>query len=500
MKTFKLTLAMAAVAGFGLVLFCRAGDIPAAPEKNYRIWTEERPATPQVPPGFSPMQGFAPLVDDVKPAVVNIYTTTVTKGGKFYGRRPGRNDPFGGFFNDPFFERFFGGPNGFEVPPQKRNSLGSGVIINADGYVLTNNHVVAEATEIRVKLDTEKEYDAEVVGRDEKYDLALLKVKAEGLPIMKLGDSDDLKVGDWVVAIGNPFGLSHTVTAGIVSAKDRVIGAGPFDDFIQTDASINPGNSGGPLFTTDGLVVGINTAIHSGGQGIGFAVPVNMAKKFIRDVLTQGRVVHGWLGVGIQDVSKAIAKHLELDIPSGVLVSQVYPDSPAEKAGMKRGDVIVAFNGRKIERGSDLTRLVGTTSPGSDVRVKVIRDGSNRSIQVRIGDRGDGEKTARGQALPDGPVDEASGLGLEVTSITRKDAKRLGLRPGQGVLVGDVDRDGPAAETGIRPGDVIAEVNRVPVGSPREFTDALAGVRPSDSILMLLVRGPNYFYAVVKKP
>lgn len=500
MKTFKITVAAMAVTVFGLVLFCRMDHSPASPEKKYRIWTEDTTRPPEVPPGFHPMKGFAPLVEDVKNAVVNIYTTTVTKGGRFFGRKFQHNDPFGDPFADDFFRRFFGGPDSFEVPPQKRNSLGSGFIINEDGYVLTNNHVVAEASEIRVKLNSGKEYEVEVVGRDEKYDLALLKVQAESLPIMKLGNSDTLKVGDWVVAIGNPFGLSHTVTAGIVSAKDRVIGAGPFDDFIQTDASINPGNSGGPLFTTEGLVVGINTAIHSGGQGIGFAVPVNMAKKFIRDVLTQGRVVHGWLGVGIQDVSEEIAKHLDLDVPSGVLVSQIYPDSPAEKAGLKRGDVLVEFNGKKVNRGSDLTRLVGTTSPGTDARLKTIRDGKFQSFQVRIGDRSKGEKTAQGVTDPGIQDQEAEGLGLEVASIPGREAERLGLRPGQGVLVKDVDKDGPAADTGVRPGDVILEVNRVPIGSPEGFLQAISRVRSGDSILTLLVRGPNYFYAVVRKP
>jgi len=497
MRSIKLSLATAIIAVFGLVLFCQTSDSPASPDKEYWIWSEGTVEEPAEQPGTSLIRSFAPLVEKAGPAIVNIYTTTVVKGHRMFGRRHS-NRSFHDFFGDDFFRNFFG--DGIETPPQKRNSLGSGFIINAEGYILTNNHVVANATKIQVKMDSDKEYEAEVVGRDEKYDLALLKVEADDpLPIMRLGDSDDLKVGDWVVAIGNPFGLSHTVTAGIVSAKDRVIGAGPFDDFIQTDASINPGNSGGPLFTTNGLVVGINTAIHSGGQGIGFAVPVNMAKKFIRDVLTTGHVAHGWLGVGIQALSDEIAEHLGLDVPHGVLVSQVFDKSPARNAGLKRGDVIVSFNDRKVERPGDLTRLVGTTSPGKDATIGIIRDGGRRSVTVVIGDKDEGDKTAMDGIAP-GIGDQAEGLGIEVAALDRKDADRFGLRPGQGVIVRDVTSDGPAASTGIRPGDIILEVNRFPVGSPKEYAGVVLKVESGDSALLLLVRGPNYYYAVVRKP
>ena len=261
---------------------------PSAAEKKAQIWTDGGVSSSA---SFNPMQGFSALVKQVKPAVVNI-ATKIERPGKGSIRRGPSNDPF-----DDLFRHFFGDPS--FVPPQKRNSLGSGFIISADGHILTNNHVVKDATEITVKLSADsKELVAKVIGTDEKYDLALLKVDAgEVLPFVKFGDSDQLEVGEWVVAIGSPFGLAHTVTAGIVSAKDRVIGAGPYDDFIQTDASINPGNSGGPLFDISGNVVGINTAIHAAGQGIGFAVPVNMAKQFISDVLNYGKVSRGWLGI-----------------------------------------------------------------------------------------------------------------------------------------------------------------------------------------------------------
>ncbi len=495
-----LRLAAASLFGVALaaVLFCRTGDTPAKPGEGGRIWTEgDSAAAPALPAGFNPQASFADLVEKAKPAVVNIYTTTVIQGRKFFGR--GRPSPFHDFFGDEFFRRFFG--DEFEIPPQKRNSLGSGFIVTEDGYILTNNHVVAGATEIAVKLESGKEYKAKVVGRDERYDLALLKIEAkERLPIVLFGDSDRLRVGDWVVAIGNPFGLSHTVTAGIVSAKDRVIGAGPFDDFIQTDASINPGNSGGPLFDTRGLVVGINTAIHAAGQGIGFAVPINMAKRFIEDVLTKGRVSHGWLGVGIQDLTPDLAAGLGLSTTSGVVVSQVFPDSPAEKAGFQRGDVIVRFQDRKVEHASDLTRMVGTTPPGTEVKVQVLREGREQTLTARIGERPEEGEVARGGEGDARPSEVQGLLGLDVAALPPEDAQRLGVKPGQGVLVRGVDEDGPAAGAGIRPGDVILEVNRAPVTSPEGFARAVARVQSGDSVLLLLVRGPNYFYAVVRKP
>lgn len=480
------TFITGALLALAVPLFCRPEESPASPDV-----TSGAPAPNETP--FNPVKGFADLVEKAKPAVVNIYTTTIIKGKRFFGRRSVPS-PFNDFFGDDFFQRFFGD---LELPPQKRNSLGSGFIISRDGEILTNNHVVAGATEIAVKLDSGREYKAKVIGTDSRLDLALLKIEAkEPLPVLELGDSDRIRVGDWVIAIGNPFGLSQTVTAGIVSAKDRVIGAGPFDDFIQTDASINPGNSGGPLLDTSGKVVGINTAIHAAGQGIGFAVPVNMAKRFIEAVKTKGRMSHGWLGVGIQELTPELAAGLKVPTTSGVLVAQVYPDSPAEKAGIKRGDVIVAYDGKQVEHTYDLTRLVGTTEPGKSVNVKVIRDGREKTLQVVIGERPEEEELA---SLPGGGG--GANLGLRVSEISPKDAKRLGLKPGQGVLVEDVDPDGPAAQTGIRPGDVIVEVNRVPVGSPEEFAKEIAKVGSGDSVLILLLRGPNYyFYAVVRKP
>lgn len=487
----RVLTAAVVVAGLGAAVFCSSPDTPIAAEKDPRIWTEgTRRSAGAVPPGFHPMQGFSALVKQVQPAVVNISTTIERPGRAVIQRRGRSGDPM-----DDLFRHFFGDPG--SAPPQRRNSLGSGFVISADGHILTNNHVVAEATEITVKLpDSSRELTAKVIGRDEKYDLALLKVEAGApLPFVPFGDSDALEVGEWVIAIGSPFGLAYTVTAGIVSAKDRVIGAGPFDDFIQTDASINPGNSGGPLFDASGNVVGINTAIHAAGQGIGFAVPVNMAKQFIRDVLTHGRVTRGWLGVGIQELTPELAKGLGLRDTEGVLVSQVFPDSPAEKAGVKRGDVIQSFAGRRIDSAGTLTRTVGLTPPGQSRDLVVLRDGKPRTFKIQVIER---EGDAPAAAVEGGATRDL--LGLTLGTVPERDAARLRLPRGQGVLVQDVDPSGPAADTGVRAGDILLEVNRAPVGSPDDFAAAVGRVRSGDSVLLLSLRGNNYFYVVVKKP
>ncbi|MBM4388612.1 MAG: Do family serine endopeptidase, partial [Deltaproteobacteria bacterium] len=396
------------------LLFCSKDENTLAGEKEYKIWKEDSKSAEVVDKNFNPGASFAPLVKTLKPAVVNIYTTQIIK--QQFQKKPGfkhpfHNDPFEDFFGDDFFRRFFG-----DVPERefKRQSLGSGFIINDEGYLLTNNHVVSDATVIKVKLDSGKEFEAKLIGKDSKFDLALLKIDTkEKLPYVPLGDSDVLEVGDWVIAIGNPFGLSHTVTAGIVSAKDRVIGAGPYDDFIQTDASINPGNSGGPLFNAKGEAVGINTAIHAAGQGIGFAVPVNLSKSFIKDILTKGKIVRGWLGVGIQPLTEDIAATLQLKTADGALISQVFENGPAQKSGIETGDVIVEFNGKKVSNETDLTRLVGLTEPGTTVKIKLIRDQGEKEIEVRIDERKEGEEFV----IPGSPSDKGekvSSLGMKL--------------------------------------------------------------------------------------
>ena len=294
------------------------------------------------------LPSFSQLVNHVKPTIVNISTTTVVTGPDMQDRFMGPVNPFKDFFGEDFFDKFFGNSPRRE---RKQKSLGSGFVIDREGYILTNNHVVEKASSIKVKLSDEKEYDAKIIGRDPKTDIALIKIDINHeLPSATFGDSDKLEVGDWVVAIGNPFGLEHTVTAGIVSAKGRVIGAGPYDDFIQTDASINPGNSGGPLLNLKGEVIGINTAIASNGQGIGFAIPINVVQGLLPQLKSKGKIARGWLGVVIQKITPEIAKSFKLKEAEGALVSDVAEDGPAEKAGIKRGDVIISYDGKKYQR------------------------------------------------------------------------------------------------------------------------------------------------------
>ena len=331
---------------------------------------------------------FAELVEEHGKAVVNISTVKTVKQQnplqdyfKFRG-------PHGGGPLDDFMDQFgkLFGPN---AKPRKQHALGSGFIISRDGYVVTNNHVIAEAEEISVKLqDEETEYEAKIVGRDPETDLALLKIDVKRrLPILDFADSDDIKVGEWVIAIGNPFGLGHTVTSGIISATGRVIGAGPFDDFLQTDASINPGNSGGPLLNMDGKVVGINSAIVAAASGIGFAIPSNMAKNVIEQLRTKKKVSRGWLGVTIQNVDENTAKALGLPSPEGALVASVVEDDPAGKAGVKTSDVIIEVNGEEIEDGADLIRTVAALEPGEKVKLMVWRDGKKRLLTAILGER-----------------------------------------------------------------------------------------------------------------
>lgn len=437
------------------------------------------------------LPSFSELVKRVKPSVVNISTTTLVKGPDLYDRFFGQANPFRDFFGEDFYERFFG-----DMPQRefKQRSLGSGFIIDRDGYILTNNHVVEKAQSIKVKLSDEKEYDAKVVGRDPKTDIALIKINTrQNLPIAPLGDSDSLEVGDWLIAIGNPFGLEHTVTAGIVSAKGRVIGAGPYDDFIQTDASINPGNSGGPLFNLNGEVVGINTAIISGGQGIGFAIPINVAKELLPQLKTKGRVVRGWLGVMIQKVTPEIAKGFGLKESEGALVSDVMEGSPAEKAGIKRGDVIVSYNGKRIKEMDQLPKLVGTTEVGKKVKIGLIRDGKQITVEAVIEEQKDEE-----MRLSKGPEVQKD-FGLVVQEITPEIAQHLELKDRKGVIVTDVQPGSLAAEADIRSGDIIKEINRRPIRNMADFKEAMKKANVKEGIVMLIRRDTTTFYIVLRE-
>jgi serine protease Do len=437
------------------------------------------------------LPSFSELVKEVKPSVVNISTTTVFKGPDVQERFSGQQNPFKDFFGNDFFEKFFG-----DMPRKefKQRSLGSGFIIDRDGYILTNNHVVEKAVSIKVKLSDEKEYDAKVIGKDAKTDIALIKIDAKhDLPVAAFGDSNSLEVGDWVIAIGNPFGLEQTVTAGIVSAKGRVIGAGPYDDFIQTDASINPGNSGGPLFNLKGEVVGINTAIVSGGQGIGFATPINVAKEMLSQLKSKGKVARGWLGVVIQKITPEIAKGFGLKESEGALVSDVMEQSPAEKAGIKRGDIIISFNGKKIKDMDMLPRLVGGTEIGKQAKVGIIRDGKNLEVNVTIEEMK--EESAQISKKPEVEKD----FGLVVQNITPDIAKHLSIKDKKGVIVTDVQPGSPAQNVDIRSGDIIKEINRKPVRNTTDFKDAMKRGNVKEGIVLLVKRENMTFYIVLRE-
>ena len=426
---------------------------------------------------------FAQLADQLSPSVVNVRVTKVMQTG-FQGPQMHGN-PFGDQFGD-FFNRFF------EQMPKTHPSqgAGSGVIISEDGYILSNNHVVEGAKEVSVTLANEKEYPAEIIGLDPKTDLAVLKINApKDLPKATLGNSENLKVGDWVVAIGNPFGLSHTVTSGIVSAKGRVIGAGPYDDFIQTDASINPGNSGGPLFNLKGEVVGINTAIIPQGQGIGFAIPVNTAKPLIPQLVEHGEITRGYLGVNIQTITADLAKALEVEEQSGALVSDVSADSPAEKAGIERGDIIINFAGHDIKDSRDLPAKVAATPVGEEVELTVLRDGKEKQLTVSVGELVDDSSLL---SKADGA--SKGKWGLQLHDLDEKMAEQLRVDAQEGVAIVGVEPGSAAAEAGLRKGDVIVEVNRQAVDSVGEVKKQIGKSEDKDKLLLLVQRDKGKFY------
>ena len=407
--------------------------------------------------------------------------------------------PFGGGGGggDPFeqFRRFFG-----EIPHEfKQHGLGSGVIVSPDGYILTNNHVVGDADTIQVTLMDKREFAAKVIGKDAKTDLALIKIddSKEALPFAALGNSDSTEVGDWVVAIGNPFGFSLTVTAGIVSAKGRALG-GNYDEFIQTDAAINPGNSGGPLFDITGKVVGINTAIYSRtgtSAGIGFAIPIDLAKAVMDQLKSHGKVVRGWLGVEIQEVTPELAQSFGLVKPEGALVANVEKDAPAAKAGIKRGDVIIKFNGKTVHEQHELPELVAETPIKKTVDVEVIRGGKDITLPVTIGELKDSEMAnARGEEQP------GSGWGLQVGEITPDIAREFNLQSNKGVVVRQVKPDSPGAEAGLQQGDVILEVNHDKVNTLQDFMAKAKEAKDQKKSALLLVQRQNMTLYTVIKP
>ncbi|HXD91315.1 MAG TPA: DegQ family serine endoprotease [Candidatus Binataceae bacterium] len=471
------------------------------------------------------LPSWAPMVKKVMPTVVNIAITQEVKTGGMGGSDEGQGgeggpegpgpggpgggpegpgspggspfgpgNPFGGGGGDPFeqFRHFFG-----QVPHNyKEHGLGSGVIVSPDGYILTNNHVAGHADEIQVTLMDKRAFTAKVIGKDPKTDIALIKIDTkQPLPFATLGNSGRTDVGDWVMAIGSPFGFNLTVTTGIISAKGRALG-GNYDDFIQTDASINPGNSGGPLFSTDGKVIGINTAIYSStgsNAGIGFAIPIDLAKSVMQQLKEHGKVVRGWLGVEIQEVTPALAKSFGLDAPNGALVAGVDKSGPAGKAGIQQGDIIVKFDGDVVHDEHELPEMVAQTPLGKTVPVEVIRDGKHLMLTASIQELKDKQiANAAGSGAP------GSSWGLTVQDLTPEIAQQLGIQNSKGVVIRNVRPDSPGAEAGLQPGDVILEVDNSKVGSSDDFAAAAKGAQKDKKSARLLVqRGNSTIYTVI---
>ena len=434
-------------------------------------------------------KAMAELVSTVTPAIVNISSTKTV-------RTRGFQSPF---FNDPFFNRFFGDQYGQLNKPReyKQSGLGSGVIVNKEGYILTNNHVIKDADEIVVKLSDKREFKGKIIGSDPKTDLAVIKIDDDDLPVLTIGDSDKLKVGEMVIAIGNPYGLSQTVTSGIVSAKGRAnVGIADYEDFIQTDAPINPGNSGGALVNIRGELVGINTAIFStsgGYQGIGFAIPTNMANSVMKSLIKEGKVIRGWLGVSIQPVSEDIAEHFNMKEQKGALVAEVVEDSPAEKAKLKRGDVIIRYDGREVDDPDHLRNMVAATLPDSKVEVVVSRDGKEKNITVEIGEIPSDIQVASGAYDFDNVLD-----GLSVRNVTPELRKSMNIpKRVSGVLVSSVGADSAAAGA-VKRDDVIMEINRTNIRNTDDYRNVVSDISSKDGVLMLLYRNGSTLYVTLR--
>ncbi|MFH2064915.1 MAG: trypsin-like peptidase domain-containing protein [Pseudomonadota bacterium] len=451
------------------------------------VMADNEPATVRMVP-----ESFSALAEGKSAAVINVRTEkNITGGGRVF-RHFSRN-PFGNNHpGDDLLERFFGGMPNRDF---KQRSLGSGFIIGKDGYIVTNNHVIENADQIKVSLKDGKEYDATIIGRDPSTDIALIKIKPENdLPVLTLGSSDKIKVGEWVIAIGSPFGLAHTVTAGIVSAKGRVIGSGPYDDFIQTDASINPGNSGGPLLDMKGMVVGINTAIVAGGQGIGFAIPIDLARGIIEQLKGKGSVTRGWLGVGIQNLTEEIADYYGVDNQTGAMIMEVFPGDPADKAGIQARDIIIAVNGQPVTSSHDLTGIIANIGVGEKVDIKVLRKGEEKTFTVVISKREE-NLAADGRVNP-----SRNELGIMVSKITPEISRQFKVESSKGVIVTGVEPGSEGEKAGVAAGDIILEVNRNAVDSVKAYGTEIRKVKKGEMIQLFIKRAGSGFMVVkIKK-
>jgi serine protease Do len=436
---------------------------------------------------------FIQVAEKVKPAVVNISSTKKEVVSSPDGSQEMdpffKNHPFKEFFGEEFFKRFKKGPGeGKGIQP---HGMGSGVIVSPEGLILTNAHVVKDADEIKVTVSDKRSYDAKVVGIDVESDIAVVKIDATGLPIATLGDSGKLQVGEIVFAIGNPFGLNRTVTSGIVSATGRTnVGIIDYEDFIQTDAAINPGNSGGPLVNIDGEVIGINTAIasRSGGyQGIGFAIPSSSAKLIMDDLVKEGKVKRGLLGVNIQDMNEALSKSFGRKDSEGALVSQVVEGSPAEKAGVKAGDIILKFNDNVVKGAAHLKNLVGKEKPGASANMSVYRDNKTLEIPVKIAERT--QKALASSGATDSPGETSNDLGIQIEKVPASVSSKMGLKDGEGLLVKDIASDGAGAKIGLRAGDVILEIDGTAVSGMDEFKMAVSTAKKNKVIRLMIQRG-----------
>jgi len=502
-KTNKNFIFLIVILAVGFI----AGILLAAPLGiSPRATIQEQTVTPEVSRDNSQVhdllnqisKAFEESAANVSASVVSIFAEQTVQTQSPFGLP---DDAFKDFFGEDFFRRFFGTPAPRDEKRTVR-SLGSGVIVTKDGYILTNNHVVANAEKLSVVIGDNKTYEAKVIGTDPPTDVAVIKVNANDLPAAKLGNSNDVKVGQWVIAVGNPFQLFHTVTHGIISAKGRSsVGLADYEDFFQTDASINPGNSGGALADMEGYVIGINTAIASpsgGNVGIGFAIPINMAKKVMEDLISKGEVTRGYIGLVPQDINEDLAKALKLSGTEGVLVGDVDRAGPADKGGIRRGDVIVEFDGKKVETSTQLRNMAAQANPGTPVKIGLLRDGKKVEVKVTLGER---PKESAGSQAPQEPQAEAQTsqkLGLSVQTLTPDIAEQLGYQKDSGVIVTDVFSGSPAEEAGLQRGDLIKEVNRKEVRTVQDFEKEINDLKSGDVVALLVRRGQNTFFTSIK--